>query len=71
MKPYLAEQAKQNMSLGGKGSKNLETLAEGVDKRLAKQAGIGHGTINRAEQKDHFPLIYYLPHRSKLAYSSF
>jgi ParB-like chromosome segregation protein Spo0J len=47
-KPLLEELAKRNMSLGGKGSKNLETLH--TDKELAKEAGVSNATLYKIEQ---------------------
>lgn len=50
-KSILTEIAKKNMSLGGKGSKNLETLdSKGVSGEMAKLAGVSHETVRKVEK---------------------
>ena len=50
-KSILTEIAKKNMSLGGKGSKDLETLDEkGVAEEIGKLAGVSHETVRKADK---------------------
>jgi hypothetical protein len=50
-KEILMERAKSNMSLGGKGSKNLETLDnKGVSGEIGKLAGVSHETVRKVEK---------------------
>ena len=50
-KSILTEIAKKNMSLGGKGSKVLETLDEkGVAEEIGKIAGVSHETVRKADK---------------------
>ena len=50
-KSILTEIAKKNMSLGGKGSKHLETLGEkGVSEEIGKLAGVSHETVRKVEK---------------------
>ena len=50
-KSILTEIAKKNMSLGGKGSKDLETLDEkGVAEEIGKIAGVSHETVRKADK---------------------
>src|SRR4030095_10110584 len=47
-KSILKEIAKKNMSLGGKGSKDLETLdSKGVSGEIGKLAGVSHETVRK------------------------
>ena len=47
-KSILTEIAKKNMSLGGKGSKHLETLGEkGVSEEIGKLARVSHETVRK------------------------
>ena len=50
-KSILTEIAKKNMSLGGKGSKDLETLdSKGVSGEIGKLAGVSHETVRKVEK---------------------
>src|ERR687897_3929788 len=50
-KSILTEITKKNMSLGGKGSKHLETLGEkGVSEEIGKLAGVSHETVRKVEK---------------------
>jgi hypothetical protein len=50
-KSILKEIAKKNMSLGGKGSKDLETLdSKGVSGEIGKLAGVSHETVRKVER---------------------
>ena len=50
-KSILTEMAKRNMSLGGKGSKDLETLdVKGVSGEIGKLAGVSHETVRKVEK---------------------
>jgi hypothetical protein len=51
LKSSLTEIAKKNMSLGGKGSKDLETLdSKGVSGEIGKLAGVSHETVRKVEK---------------------
>jgi disulfide oxidoreductase YuzD len=52
-KSILTEIAKKNMSLGGKGSKDLEALSlgeKGVAEEIGKIAGVSHETVRKADK---------------------
>ena len=50
-KSILTEIAKKNMSLGGKGSKDLENLdSKGVSGEIGKLAGVSHETVRKVEK---------------------
>ena len=49
LKPALAEQAKENERLGGKGSQKSVNHKTDTQKELARIAGVSHDTIHKVE----------------------
>ena len=49
MKPIIAEKAKENERLGGKGSQKSADLKMDTREELAKIAGVSHDTIHKKE----------------------
>jgi N6-adenosine-specific RNA methylase IME4 len=65
MEPYLREQARQNMSIGGKTKERLTNIGKpslNVQEELARQAGVSKGTLDKVKHIVNSELFKEDPH---------